>query len=952
MATREFHDFDDKSTLSDIEAKSSFEGLYSKTGETGVNITITSLKNWILTGDVGAESQYNLKSAVDTLKGNLTDTVLTVGGKTLASGTNKLTSSVDLYVGENKLAQEGENAAFGQVTGTRFGASGGTDDYLSLTAGLATLKVGGQALITAQRVGTTNSLSFAGSGSFGTNSVTAGDYRASGNYSFLGNEAVISSVSGPGLLLKNAASGGGEITVKSSHINFSGSSSELGGSTTLLNIDVDESASADPAEIRFNTKGELFSDTNARGHIRAKGDELSLSRAGAKISVQKSGDLENGKIIFTAPSGGVNIASGTDLTIPSSSALSWRHATNSQDGLMSSAQAAEVAKIAAIEVAANGNLTQNLGFQSVSDGTNERTATSSDRVLNIATTSADLTAVVNATNGTTELTIGVTNQMVKLATEQALSNKTLLASDSNIIEATKLRSTPVSTAAPTNGQILKYNSTSGEWEPADQSEATGDPVFSKGSLSAPSIAFSGTRGSTSGIFHRETNTPPLDGVAVVQDGTRSALFSKAGVTIDGSAIIGNQIWIGSSRTTSSANDIMLRATNTGLRGNSSRKSVTVKAGGRDVVEFGPNRMNLNCGMSMKIRTVIADEDLSFDDQVVLCSGNCDQVVLPQATASIGQLLIVAASGSGGSSISSTQPNASRIKVVGYSADGGTTRDKVDGLGDGITIASNETAMLLCDGSKWLRLGAIGTSGVGGAGSSTPNESVSWSKIMIDLNRAVGFTANPTQLSYFDGLTFPNKNNVYNNSSLSLKDADSGTDTEVVFSGTKNGSIFQLQYGASPYVELEHSLYSVLNGSDVFSERSSALPYLLLENVPAGSFDVYATGGVLGFANYYPTVMVTEDSSISPSASDVAYASTDTSQTAEGKYLSGANVRVLGQLGAFEGNVKYSPSQPLREGRDFVKASITVSSKQNIRIYFANTVIKQVGVLSAIYIRKN
>ena len=132
MATREFHDFDDKSTLADIEAKSSFEGLYSKSGETGANITIASLKNWILTGDVGAEAQYNIKSAVDTLKGNLTDTVLTVGGKTLTSGTDKLTSSVDLYVGENKLAQEGENAAFGQVTGTRFGASGGTEDYLSL----------------------------------------------------------------------------------------------------------------------------------------------------------------------------------------------------------------------------------------------------------------------------------------------------------------------------------------------------------------------------------------------------------------------------------------------------------------------------------------------------------------------------------------------------------------------------------------------------------------------------------------------------------------------------------------------------------------------------------------------------------------------------------------------------------------------------------------------------
>ena len=952
MATREFHDFDDKSTLADIEAKSSFEGLYSKSGETGANITIASLKNWILTGDVGAEAQYNIKSAVDTLKGNLTDTVLTVGGKTLTSGTDKLTSSVDLYVGENKLAQEGENAAFGQVTGTRFGASGGTEDYLSLTAGLATLKVGGQALITAQRVGTTNSLSFAGSGSFGTNSVTAGDYRASGSYSFLGNEASISSVSGPGLLLKNAASGGGEVTLKSSHINFSGSSSELAGSTTLLNIETDESSSADPAEIRFNAKGEAFSDANARGHIKAKGDDLSISRAGAKISVQKSGDLVNGKIILTAPSGGVNIAAGTNVNVPSSSAISWRYATSSQDGLMSAAQAAEIAKIASIEEA-NGSLTWNLGFQSVSDGTNQRTATSSDRVLNIATTSSDISAVVNETAGSTELTLGVTNQMVKLATQQTLSNKTLLASDSNIVEATKLRSTPVSTTTPTNGQILKYNSTSGEWEPVDETEATGDPVFSKGSLSAPSVSFSGTRGSTSGIFHLETNTPPLDGVAVVQDGTRSALFSKAGVTIDGSAIVGNQIWIGSSRTTSSTNDIMLRATNTGLRGNSSRKSVTVKAGGRDVVEFGPNRMNLNCGMSMKIRTVIADEDLSFDDQVVLCSGNCDQVVLPQATASIGQLLIVAASGSGGSSISSTQPNASRIKVVGYSADGGTTRDKVDGLGDGITIGANETAMLLCDGTKWLRLGAIGTSGAGGAGSSTPNESVSWSKIMIDLNRPVGFSSNPTQVSYFDGLTFPNKNTVATTSAVSLKDSDNGTDTEVLFSGVKNGQLYQAAYGSSPYSELVYWFYNNYNGSDVFSARSSSLPYMLLENVPAGSYDVYATGGILGFSDYFPTVLVTEDSSITPSGSDIAYNDSDTSQTAQGKYLSGANVRVLGQLGAFDRSLKYSPSEPLQEGKDFVKASITVSSKQNIRIYFAHTVSTALpSALSAIYIRKN
>ena len=66
----------------------------------------------------------------------------------------------------------------------------------------------------------------------------------------------------------------------------------------------------------------------------------------------------------------------------------------------------------------------------------------------------------------------VRHQFVSNDATQTLSNKTLLSTASNIIDATKLQTIPVSTTAPTNGQVLQYNSTLNVWQPSSQTALT------------------------------------------------------------------------------------------------------------------------------------------------------------------------------------------------------------------------------------------------------------------------------------------------------------------------------------------------------------------------------------------------------------------------------------------------------------------------------------------------
>lgn len=937
MATKEFHQFDDKTALADIESVADFELLASKAGNNGINIPLSSLKTWVMTGDVGAGGEYNVKAAVDTLKVALTTSVLTLNGKTLTSSADRITANTDLYSNNNKLAQEGTAPTFTDVTANQVQAATGQNDRASFAQNLIKVFVGGVEAMKVERGGGVNTVTFSGNVAMGAHdlttagALTAGQFKggASG-FTFSASEGSVKA-SGNVLTVRNRTTNGCELELNLAAFNFR--STGIYGNQTLIGIETD-SGEANPAEIRFYEKGGAINvSSNHRGRILSKGDNLEVKRGSAKATFTDTSGLY-GKITLDAgtsnPAGdansGVRLGATTDLYLNAARKLSWRYATASQDGLMSAAQAAQINKIAAIEEA-NGNLTQELGFQTVSDGTNTRTATSQDRILNIVSESGDLTVTVDTDTQNAELKLNVTNQMVKLATAQTLTNKTLL-SATNVIEATKLHTTEISTTAPTDNQILKFDSVSGKWQPEDEIAQSGDPVFTKGSIDAPSISFQGTRGSTSGIFHKETGTPPLDGVAIVQDGVRSALFSKDGVTIDNSMLLGKHIWAGVNRTTEITSDLVFR-TGSGIRGNTLRKSIIFKCAQLDVAEFSPDMFKLNTGLSLKIRFLTDDETLSASDSVVLCSANCKTVTLPQAKISAGQLVIIGAGEAAGSSQAIGGAAATAVDIIGHSSDGGITRDAVDGKSSGVKITSNETAMLLCDGKKWMRLGGVGPS----VGTSSPAEDAGFTKLMLSFGRTQNYTDNPSGAVQYPALntTFSKANLITTSTSqYSLKDADTSSPAEVTYeprwvSGVFTGAGVTSQFKESyEFFWVAASLALLESGTDANYRK-----YFTLNDLPAGSYSLLVLGGYPNYQFYDARVIVTEADAFTPGVNDVAYSSEAIDPV--GSYIKTDNVRVLGDSGSTvsEGKV-FQASTKVGEG--FAHTTFTVGSKQNVRFY--------------------
>lgn len=939
MANKEFHDFLDKTTVADIEAVAAFELLASAAGQNGINVPLNALKTWMLTGNVGGgAAEYNLKTAVDTLKTAVTTSILTLNGKTLTSSADRITANADLYVSNNKVAQEGTAPTFTDVTANQVQAATGQNDRVSLSQNLVKVYVGGVEAMSVARGGNINSITLAGNLAMGSHDVTtAGALKGgmiqagSAGLTFLANEGSVKS-SGNVLTIRNRTTAGCVLEMNLASINLR--STGIYGNQTLVTVESD-SNEADPAEIRFVEKtGAINVSSNWRGRILSKGDNMDLQRGSAKATFTDTSGLY-GKITLEAgtsnPAGdansGVRLGATTDLYINAARKLSWRYATASQDGLMSAAQAAQVNKIAAIEEA-NGNLTQQLGFQTVSDGTNTRTATANDRILNVVSDSGDLIVTVDPNTANAELRLSVTDQMVKLAVAQTLTNKTLLAA-TNVIEATKLHTTPISTVAPADNQILKFDAVSGKWQAEDENALVGDPVFTKGTLGAPSVAFQGEQGATSGIFHKMSSPydSAVDGVAVVQNGQRSALFSEDGVTVDGSMLVQRHVWAGVGRTTEAYSDLVFRAGFSGIRGNSVRKSIIFKCAQRDVVEMTSDQVKLNAGLSFKVRFIVDDEELSPTDSVVLCSGNCKLVTLPNARTSTGHLLIIGAGAAAGSATATGGADASYINIRGYTGDGGITYDLIDGKKSGVRITVNETAMLVCDGSKWMRLGGVGPT----VGQSSPAETVTFTKLMLNFTASESYGANPSGAVRYIGLdtTFSNAHGIGLSTSLrGLKDADSEKDSGVSY----QNHISLLHSGSMPgfpaYNEGKSFWWVPCKLSELVS-GNSIQPYFSLNDLPAGSYQVMVLGGYPGFNAYGVRLVITEADAITPGAGDVAY--DEGLSNPVGSFLARDKVRVIGDTGPSVNNTSAYQLTPAL-GQGLAMTSFNVGAKQNVRFY--------------------
>lgn len=933
MATKEFHDFDDKTLVADIEAVSDFELLAGKTGNNGLNVPLSALKAWVLAGDVGGD-EYNVKTAVDALRVAVTGTVLTLNGKTLTSAADRITANTDLYVNSKKVAQETTAPTFTDITATTVQASTGSNDRISFSQDLLKLYVGGIEGFSLARGGGINTATFAANVALGANDLTTAGTINAGVYSFQGNVARVH-LETSAIKIQPTANDS-TLEVGDGEVRFTGNGAGTNKVVTVENDTVGDSGFEVESGATQALGGGIYvvRTTVVAGDYSA----FAVKGSGAQINFTMPGyeagggfdQGTSGRITFTAKEG-VVLDSDTDLTLDASKSLTWRYATPSQDGLLSAAQAADIAKITAIEEA-NGDLTQELGFQTLNDGTNARTATAGDRVLNITTTSADITAVVNPTGGTTELTLGVTAAMVKLTGAQTLTDKTLLAA-TNTIEATSLQTTPISTTAPTDNQILKFDSVSGEWQPEAEAAVSGDPILTKGLLTAPSLSFQGDQGATSGIYHKITSpyTSAIDGVCIVQSGVRSAIFSEAGVTIDNSLLVQKHGWFGVSRTTENTSDIVLR-TGSGIRGNTLRKSIIFKCASRDVAEMTQDRLKLNSGLSLKVRFVTEDEDLRQSDSVLMCSGNCKTVTLPEASTSTGQLMIIGAAAASGSSQAIGGSAASTVDVIGFSDDGGITRDAIDGKTDGVKITANETAMFICDGAKWMRLGGV-------AGSSAPVAASVFTKLMLNFKNIETYSANPSGAVVYPYLdtTFANANEIAATSaSVALKDADTGDPADVTWEKRfGNATNYFSTMSAGPTLKESRDFWWVTCSLENLVSGSEAQPYFTINRLPAGTYKLLVLGGYPGYSNYSLRVIVTEADAIVPGGGDVAYSNelADPVQS----YLALDKVRVLGDTGSTvaAGQV-YQPNQLIDAG--LAATTFTVGAKQDVRFYITQGLV--------------
>jgi hypothetical protein len=84
MAEKQLHDFEDKGTVGEIQAVSTYELLASKAGLNANNVSLSALKTWVLAANADEATEYDLKNAVDDLKGYVNGDGLSISSKSFS----------------------------------------------------------------------------------------------------------------------------------------------------------------------------------------------------------------------------------------------------------------------------------------------------------------------------------------------------------------------------------------------------------------------------------------------------------------------------------------------------------------------------------------------------------------------------------------------------------------------------------------------------------------------------------------------------------------------------------------------------------------------------------------------------------------------------------------------------------------------------------------------------
>ena len=859
MSEKALHDFENTEGVSQVQGIKDFELLASKSGENAQNLTLENLRTWVVNKhDSSGVISFNIDDSVNNLNSRVTDTQLILSSSKLTGGSSKWQFEHPPYYLTNKLAVENGAVTFTEITadklkkqGSSIALSQGKIDFFAAPTGDNASKVLSIENTSNPSVSVTGSLTVSQTVA-ATGNVTGAKIAAAAAQGFGFGTADYPAMTGVDGDLSLKVSSDGALRLES--VNNK-TRLVLDASTDSIVLFKTGAVEADGfTGLVFSSSTSNYGlDTYYRGGIRSYFDRVELHGPHGNINVKRTGSQGtttwgNAKIELNAPGSsglsnntGVHLGDTTDLHVASDREIVWRDASTSQRGLMSADDKAQINKIAAIEEA-NGELTQNLGYQTITDASgNSRTATSDDRILNLSGDD-NISVVVDNNAANAELSITAPN-VATLAGAETLTNKTI--TDPTItggsVEATKLRNQAISSTAPTANQILQY--IDGEWTPAAPAAAEDNPSFSDTINNGPSIRFDNDAntgiGRTVGLGNAQLDLFAGSGGArlrVTNEKIQSYephRFSEH-VEILGPSD-GNPL------------DIRLRGDNTGIAGTDQANQVRINVAGTNVAEFRQNRVVFKGGISRNVKRAIANQKLSPQDDVVFASGNCEVISLPPASESTGQVVTICAVSGKGGTVSAGLPAATRVQIIGRGDTG--SRDPVDGLETGIEIAANESAMLVCDGEKWIRIGRVG-----GSSGSTPAVDTTWSAFAINFMEGASGVYQPSKLSWFGDVNVKNANDAPRNvTDLAITSVD-GVDTKL--SASLYNSHYPISGNYTGVKERDTTHYPYMFSSEAISTAMDSI-VLEVKQLPAGNYRCFYMSG-FSTAQYYPCrVLVTK-----------------------------------------------------------------------------------------------
>lgn len=955
MSEKALHDFTNTEGVSQVQGIKEFELLASKSGENAQNVTLENLRSWVVNKhDSSGVISFNIDDSVNNLNARVTDTQLILSSSKLTGGSSKWQFEHPPYYLTDKLAVENGEVTFTSVTADKLKKG---NSSVALSQGSIQFAAAPNADGSAENVlvveNTSNpSVSVTGSLTVSktvraTENVIGSKITAAAvnGFGFSGfDHTVIKGVNGD---LSLEVSSDGALRLERSGTNNK-TRLVLDASTDSIALFKTGTVEADGfTGLEFSSSTSNYrQQLSYRGGIRAHHDRVELLGPHGGINIKRTGfygenTWGNARIELNAPANysysgnGVHLGSTTDLHVASDRDIVWRDASTSRGGLMSKEQAIKVASIDNLLLEVSNGITAQLGYATISDGTNSRTADATDRILNVVG-GDNISVSVDPDAGDAELSITAPN-VATLAGAETLTNKTI--TDPTItggsVEATKLRNQAISSTAPTANQILQY--IDGEWTPAAPAAAEDNPSFSDTINNGPSIRFDNDAntgiGRTVGLGNAQLDLFAGSGGArlrVTNEKIQSYephRFSEH-VEILGPSD-GNPL------------DIRLRGDNTGIAGTDQANQVRINVAGTNVAEFRQNRVVFKAGISRNVKRAIANQKLSPQDDVVFASGNCEVISLPPASESTGQVVTICAVSGKGGTASAGLPAATRVQIIGRGDTG--SRDPVDGLETGIEIAANESAMLVCDGEKWIRIGRVG-----GSSGSTPAVETTWSAFAINFMEGSSGVYSPSKLSWFGDVNVKYANDAPRNvTDLAITSVD-GSDAKL--SASIYNSNYPISGNYTGVKERDTAHYPFMYQDEAISTAMDSI-VLEVKQLPAGNYRCFYLSGY-HTSQYYPCrVLVTKKNNSATNTGGVWKAHLGISNSAAKNYKKmwrigiggGQQIEDIIAQGGPTVSGSSSQSYPLQDFKDgkFTAGAthgeseeFTVSETQDVLFHFA------------------